>query len=55
MSTLRLMVLALTGLMALPLTGSAPQQPNYVDLNKSRLIIVKGRYLPHGLRSGHSC
>ena len=41
MSALRLMVLALTGLMALPLTGSAPQQSNYVDLNKSRLIIVK--------------
>ena len=41
MSALRLMVLALTGLMALPLTGSAPQQTNYVDLNKSRLIIVK--------------
>src|SRR5215813_4000229 len=40
-AALRLMVLALTGLMALPLTGSAPQQPNYVDLNKSRLIIVK--------------
>jgi formylglycine-generating enzyme required for sulfatase activity len=41
MSALRLMVLALTRLMALPLAVSAPQQRNYVDLNKSRLIIVK--------------
>ena len=41
MSAFRLMVLALTGLMALPLAGSALQQSDYVDLNKSRLIIVK--------------
>lgn len=40
MSASRLTILALTGLMALPPAGT-PQQSNYVDLNKSRLTIVK--------------
>lgn len=41
MSASRPAVLVLTGLMALLLTGSTPQQSNYVELSKSRLIIVK--------------
>lgn len=41
MSASRPVVLVLTGLMALLLTGRTPQKSNYVELSKSRLIIVK--------------
>ena len=44
MSASRPVVLVLTGLMALLLTGRTPRQSSYVELSKSRLKIPAGTF-----------